>query len=194
MVSWVEQQPAGDADKGWRAGASNSDGSVLIAGVYGGRLYISKPGPFIYEFVGSISAYASPESICSFTPYMSPWTEQKPAGDLDRGWRAGASNSIGDVLVAGVYGGRLYISSPATFFVYEFVGSISAYADISSSYASGHPPLTFTFEGSISAYWEMATKIRYRGHPRFAQFWIYLLARAARAARAARRRRKLWQA
>ena len=38
-ANWTERQPAGDVDKNWDSVASDADGSNLIAGAYGGRLY-----------------------------------------------------------------------------------------------------------------------------------------------------------
>jgi hypothetical protein len=39
VINWTERRPAGDANKNWYGVSSDSDGSNLIAGVYGGRLY-----------------------------------------------------------------------------------------------------------------------------------------------------------
>jgi len=38
--SWSETQPAGNENKNWYATAMSSDGSKMLAGVYGGRLYL----------------------------------------------------------------------------------------------------------------------------------------------------------
>ena len=93
----TERRPAGDSDKDWYAVASDSDGSHLIACVYGGRLYTSADGG-------------------------ANWTERRPAGDANRNWYAVASDSDGSHLAACVYGGRLYTIvwapevSPSNFF------------------------------------------------------------------------------
>jgi photosystem II stability/assembly factor-like uncharacterized protein len=84
--SWTERQPAGNTNKSWRRTASSSDGTKLIAGVNGGRLYIS-------------------------TDMGANWTERQPAGDEDKAWMCIASSSDGTKLIAGVYGGRLYTST-----------------------------------------------------------------------------------
>lgn len=38
--TWAEVQPAGDVNKNWRTSSMSSDGSKIIAGVNGGRLYL----------------------------------------------------------------------------------------------------------------------------------------------------------
>ncbi len=85
-TTWAETRPAGNTDKWWNALATSSDGTHLIAGVNGGRLYISSDAG-------------------------STWTETRPAGDVNKAWYALASSSDGTHLVAGVSSGRLYISS-----------------------------------------------------------------------------------
>ena len=78
--------PVSAANKNWMVTASDSDGSVLLAGAYGGRLYLSVDGG-------------------------TTWTRQTPAGNADRLWRTCASDSDGSVLLAGVNRGRLYLTS-----------------------------------------------------------------------------------
>jgi hypothetical protein len=39
--TWSEVQPVGNANKYWISSAVSSDGSVILAGVYNGRLYLS---------------------------------------------------------------------------------------------------------------------------------------------------------
>lgn len=82
---WTERQPAGDVDGDWRV-ASDADGSALIVGNVGGRLYTS------------INSGAA-------------WTERQPAGDVTADWFAVASDADGSFLVAGINNGRLYTSS-----------------------------------------------------------------------------------
>ena len=87
--SWTtgdEVQPAGDSDLDWNCVASDSDGSNLIAGVTGGRLYTS-------------------------SDYGENWTERQPGGDVDLNWYCVDSDSDGTNLIAGVAGGRLYTSA-----------------------------------------------------------------------------------
>jgi len=64
----------------------SSDGTALIAGVSGGRLYVS-------------------------TNSGTDWDTTKPAGDGDLNWRTTSMSSDGTTLIAGVYGGRLYVSA-----------------------------------------------------------------------------------
>ncbi len=83
--AWTERQPAGNVDGDWRV-ATDGDGSNLLVGNVGGRLYTS-----------SNSGAA--------------WTERQPAGDANKDWIALASDIDGSFLVAGVLNGRLYTSS-----------------------------------------------------------------------------------
>ena len=82
----TERQPAGDVNKNWSALASDDNGSNLIAGISGGRLYTSDDSG-------------------------ATWTERQPGGDSDFNWRLVASDSDGSHLMAAVYGGRVYTSS-----------------------------------------------------------------------------------
>ncbi len=82
---WTERRPEGDVNKNWSI-ASDSDGSNLIAGINGGRLYTS-------------------------SDYGANWTERRPKGDLDGIWLGMASDSDGSFLIAGESTGRLYTSS-----------------------------------------------------------------------------------
>lgn len=83
-IIWTETQPAGDVNKLWQTTSMSSDGSKLIAGVNGGRLYISINGG-------------------------SSWTETQPAGDIDKQWSTTSMSSDGSKLIAGVDDGRLYL-------------------------------------------------------------------------------------
>jgi hypothetical protein len=73
-------------DKSWYCCASDADGTNLIAGVYGERLYTSDDGG-------------------------ATWTERQPAGNVDKFWHCCASDADGTNLIAGVDGGRLYTSA-----------------------------------------------------------------------------------
>jgi len=85
-IDWTERQPAGDNDKSWNSVASDSDGSNLIAGVLGGRLWTSANS--------GVS-----------------WTERRPVGDANKDWRCVASDSDGSHLIAGIQNGRLWTSA-----------------------------------------------------------------------------------
>ena len=82
-ITWTERQPAGNFNKDWLSTASDSDGSHLIAGIKGGRLYTS-------------------------SDYGVNWTERQPAGDVDKDWRSVASDSDGSHLIVSIKNGRLY--------------------------------------------------------------------------------------
>ena len=84
-VTWTERRPVGDVNANWLSVASDADGSHLIAGDEGGRLYTS-------------------------IDYGLTWTERRPAGDVDKDWRSVASDADGSHLIACVNGGRLYTS------------------------------------------------------------------------------------
>ena len=81
-VTWSETRPAGDADKAWRAIAMTPDGSKMLAGVYGGRLYLYSGGS---------------------------WAETQPAGNADKNWQTTAMSPDGSKMLAGTYNGRLYL-------------------------------------------------------------------------------------
>jgi hypothetical protein len=84
--SWTETQPAGVVNRSWRALATDSDGSVLIAGANGGRIYIS-------------------------TTTSNTWSEVQPAGNVNAAWYSAATDSDGSVMLVGVNSGRLYLST-----------------------------------------------------------------------------------
>ena len=79
-VTWSETQPAGNANKAWWPSALSSDGSKMLAGVYGGRLYLYSGGS---------------------------WSETQPAGNADKYWNATAMSSDGSKMLAGADGDRL---------------------------------------------------------------------------------------
>ena len=81
-VTWSETQPAGNANKYWYATAMSSDGSKMLAGVYGGRLYLYSGGS---------------------------WSETQPAGDTNKNWGFCNMSSDGSKMLAGADGGRLYL-------------------------------------------------------------------------------------
>ena len=84
-ILWTEKRPAGDTDKKWYCCSSDSNGSHFIAGVYGGRLYVS----------GNTGE---------------TWTEVQPLGDTDQEWISCSSDWDGSHLVAGTNEGRVFVS------------------------------------------------------------------------------------
>jgi len=44
QTTWGQVTPAGTTAKNWATAAINSDGTIVIAGIYGKRLYISSDG------------------------------------------------------------------------------------------------------------------------------------------------------
>lgn len=85
QTTWGQVTPAGTTAKNWATAAINSDGTTVIAGIYGKRLYISPDGG-------------------------SNWSETQPAGDFDKNWKTTSISSNGTIIIAGVYDGRLYLS------------------------------------------------------------------------------------
>jgi len=86
-TSWSEIAPHGEnADKYWQTTAMSSDGSRIIAGIEGGRLYIS-------------------------TDSGETWDETTPEGNASKSWYTSAMNGDGSKIIAGVWGGWLHIST-----------------------------------------------------------------------------------
>ena len=83
---WTEVRPAGNVNAPWRALATDSDGSVLIAGAYNSRIYIS-------------------------TTTSNTWSEVQPAGNFTAAWYSATTDSDGSVMLVGVNNGRLYLST-----------------------------------------------------------------------------------
>ncbi len=77
-AGWSERRPLGDTNQYWQALASNSDGSILIAGIYSssGRLYRSIDGGL-------------------------NWTEIQPAGDTGVYWESADMSLDGQFIVVG---------------------------------------------------------------------------------------------
>jgi hypothetical protein len=130
VFEWTERQPAGDVSKAWRSVASDSDGSNLIAAVFGGRLYTSstggvswierQPAGDVNQDWRSVASDSDGSNLVAVVAdgrlYTSSnggvsWIERQPAGDVNQDWFAVASDSDGSNLIASVFGGRLYTSS-----------------------------------------------------------------------------------
>jgi len=82
---WTERQPAGDADRPWSCLAMSNDGTKVIAGENGGRLYTSADSG-------------------------TAWIERRPAGNLSLAWSCAAMSADGTKLIGGIRGGGLYVS------------------------------------------------------------------------------------
>jgi len=54
--TWAETQPAGNVDKTWQTSSMSSDGNIMLAGVFGGRLYLGLTPTTNASSGGSISA------------------------------------------------------------------------------------------------------------------------------------------
>lgn len=73
---WTLEDPAGaGVHANWYSAACDADGSVLLAGIYLGRLYMS-------------------------TDSGATWTEPRPAGDFDKYWRSIAVDDDGSAQIA----------------------------------------------------------------------------------------------
>ena len=83
--TWSEIRPAGDANKNWWEVAINGDGTVIVAGINNGRLYLS-------------------------TNSGASWTEQRPgSSDADYVWGQLAVNSDGTKIIAAASGYRCWV-------------------------------------------------------------------------------------
>ena len=107
LAGWAETQPVGDVNKNWRSCAMSSDGSVMLAGVYNGRLYLYSGGT---------------------------WAETRPAGDVDQNWLSCAISSDGSVMLAGASAGRLYLYTAAGNFTNTQMAFLMNYADTNTIY------------------------------------------------------------
>lgn len=134
-TNWSEVQPAGDVSKMWFTASVDSDGSVLMAGIYGGRIYLSTDSGSTWSEIqpaGDVnkgwvsSAISSDGSIIILGSktssalgvtgrlYVSEdggstWSEEQPAGDVDKDWLAADLDDTGSIRMAGVSVGRLYL-------------------------------------------------------------------------------------
>ncbi len=83
---WNERQPAGVANYNWGTASMSPDGMKIIAGVFGGRLYLSTNGG-------------------------RSWSETQPVGNVSVEWNSSAISSDGTKIIVGMDPGRLYIST-----------------------------------------------------------------------------------
>ena len=128
-LAWGEVQPAGDTDVQWNALGVSSDGQIVLAAALNGRIYRSSDGgdswgeiqpagdgEFSWSFT-SVSSDGSTMFVSSGTRlYISSnggdsWSETQPLGDSDYSWSGGSMSSDSQVLVAGVYNGRIFLGS-----------------------------------------------------------------------------------
>lgn len=129
-ATWSETRPAGDTDQNWAGVKTSRDGSVLLAGVNSGRLYVSRDSGSTWEevqpagdndnqwLVTGVSGDGQ-TMIAGFYGnrlYLShdagrTWTDTQAAGDVDSNWQGGAISGDGQTIIAGINPGRLYIST-----------------------------------------------------------------------------------
>lgn len=90
---WNETQPAGNNDKTWRTASMTAGGNVMLAAVSGGRIYVTLNGGTTWN------------ETTDFPPHGT-------AGNW--AWETSAVNSGGTepgrTMIAGIYGGRLYMT------------------------------------------------------------------------------------
>ncbi len=128
-TSWSSVLPSGSFQP-FRCVAMDSDGTNMIVGGYGGRIYTSSDSGVTWT-----ERQPAGDSDCNWLSVASDsdgsnliacnyggrlytssdsgvtWTERQPAGDSNLNWACVASDSDGSNLIAGVYGGRIYTSS-----------------------------------------------------------------------------------
>ncbi len=128
---WTGTQLAGSGDNSWQTTMS-ADSTTLLAGAYGGRVYLSRDGGATWDETRPagdtdqawISFSASGDGTVLFAGtipgrlYLSTnsgtsWSETRPAGDVDGLWIGIAVSQDGSTLLAGNSGGRLYLSTTA---------------------------------------------------------------------------------
>ena len=124
--TWAETQPAGDANKYWYTSAMSDDGSVIIAGVYNGRLYIS-------------------------TNSGTNWDETQPAGDANKYWQTSAMSDDGSVIIAGVNNGRLYLGTEEAGQNLTLTCSAGSYSLTGTSVTLTHTPASQNLTLSCNA-------------------------------------------
>jgi photosystem II stability/assembly factor-like uncharacterized protein len=84
--TWQETRPAGDINKSWYAGALTSDGSIMFAGVLGGRLYKS-------------------------TDAGVNWSDTQPLGNNNQYWSCVSLSGNGNTILAAAANVALLLST-----------------------------------------------------------------------------------
>ena len=132
-VTWTEVYPptnnVAPANAGWMAVASDNDGSTLIAGVYGGSLWVSSDGGVTWgsgglnpgpgwatvasdddgsNLIAAHGQYYVGELYTSTDGGIS-WIKRNPGGNGK--WYSVASNSDGSTLIAAAYKDHIYVST-----------------------------------------------------------------------------------
>jgi photosystem II stability/assembly factor-like uncharacterized protein/LysM repeat protein len=129
-LTWSETQPAGNTTKSWRASGMTPDGTTMLVGVEGGRLYLStnsgsswgetQPAGAANKswIISSISSTGAKMFVGAYLTRLyisingaSSWSETQPAGDANKQWHTGTMSLDGQTLVAGIESGRLYLST-----------------------------------------------------------------------------------
>lgn len=83
---WLETRPDGDNNRNWACSAMSGNGVHIIAGVYGGRLFVSNDSGIT-------------------------WTETQPVGNNNGTWNAVAMSYSGQYIIAVAYSARAWISN-----------------------------------------------------------------------------------
>ncbi|MBF0504546.1 MAG: BatD family protein [Candidatus Omnitrophica bacterium] len=128
--TWTETRPAGANNYVWNAGSISSDGTHMMAGIQGGEVFISTNGatswsetkPQIDQNWDTVASSRDGKYLMAghdrhlyhSVDGGSTWSENQPAGNLNRYWYLTASSGDGTILLAGVAGARLYLSTNGT--------------------------------------------------------------------------------
>ncbi len=128
LETWTERRPEGiDGDNTWE-GASDADGSNLIAINTAGELFISTDSGVSWNPTNPVLDSENWSTVASdadgsnlivarngrayiTTNGGSSWAETQPAGDTDKLWITVGSDADGSTLMAAASFGRLYISA-----------------------------------------------------------------------------------
>ena len=169
-VTWTERNIDGLGTAfDWRCVASDNDGSVLMAGAYGKRLWMSVNSGVAWteQRPGGVDANKNWSSCASdsdgsnliacaygnrlYTYASATWTERQPAGNVDANWQCVASSTDGTVLYAGVYGGRLYksVDSGAHWTEVQPAGAVNANWQYVSCDNTGNRVIVCAYGGQV---------------------------------------------
>ena len=132
-AGWVRGLPFGAGEATWRTVDTDYNGSFMVAGVYGGRLYKSIDFGVNWTQIIPVAGNSNWESVAvgddgSFIiaaayggrlwtsgNYGINWSENRPAGNANKNWKCVASSSDSSTLYAGIYDssstGKLYYGS-----------------------------------------------------------------------------------